>query len=214
MILALLCSSPNGYRIVCLGHLEDRYLAGFLATLGALPFVSLCASISQLPSRLRVGVIATLALATLASLATKDATAFRRAIHHQPYTIDPQWKLAASLQQVGLKPGDNVAAIGGPNAECTWAHADGLHIVAELGGGPYDPHPRGGHEHWWSNRKDFSPDASTQKFWESPPEQQVKILNLFREGWSRCCNRRFQTIPGPRTWMEKVSGTESWIYQF
>jgi hypothetical protein len=195
-------------------HLEDRYLAGFLATLGALPFVSLCASQSQLPRRLRLGVIATLALATLASLATKDATAFRRAIHHQPYTIDPQWKLAAALQQVGLKPGDNVAAIGGTHAECTWAYADGLRIVAELGGGPYDPHPLGGHEHWWSNRKDPPPDTSTQTFWNSPPEQQAKILNLFRKAGAVVVivGSKPSAVRAPG-W-RKVSGTESWIYQF
>jgi hypothetical protein len=195
-------------------HLEDRYLVGYLATLGVLPFVSLCASQSRLSSRLRLGVIATLALATVASLATKDGTAFRRAIHHQPYTIDPQWKLAASLQQVGLKPGDDVAAIGGPNAECTWAYADGLHIIAELGGGPYDPHPRGGHEHWWSNRNDAPPDASTQKFWDSPPELQAKILDLFRKTGAVAVivGSKPSAVRAPG-WRQ-VSGTESWIYQF
>ncbi len=202
-----------GIDLYILVHLEDRYIASFLAVLGLLPFVSLCASERKIAGHIRLLILAVLVSATALSFVTADRIAFVRALHHQSYMQDPEWRQAAYLRQTGLKPGDKVGAIGGPNAECTWAYIDGLRIVAELGGAPYDAHPVGPHSHWWTNGTG-SIDPIPQEFWASPPERQAKILNLFKQSGAVAVLAPAKSpqvnVPG---W-QPIPDSATWIYRF
>jgi hypothetical protein len=195
-----------------LSHLEDRYLAGYLATLALAPFAALGAAQLNLSRTLRRSIIAVLALGATATFAMVNGPAVARAIHHKSSSDDPEWKLAAYLRQAGLKPGDKVGAIGGPNAECTWAYLDQLRIVAEVGGRPYDPHP-GPHDRWWSNRNN-EPDDAVQKFWSSSPETQAKIMQMFQQAGAVAVisppQPAQELLPG---WQKEPAG-DTWVYRF
>ncbi len=118
-------------------HLEGRYLGSFLAILCLLPFATLCLQ-DKMPSRkVQLRALAILAAGAVLNLVVVDRPMFQHMLHHYVYNDDPEWKLGMDLRQMGLKPGDAVAAVGGPNASSTWAYIDGLRIVAELGGQPY-----------------------------------------------------------------------------
>ena len=75
-------------------HLEDRYIASFLAVLGLLPFVSLCASQPRLAGKLRWLILALLVSATALSFVTADRVAFVHAFRHQ--TLSQRSRVAAS----------------------------------------------------------------------------------------------------------------------
>ncbi|HEV2275716.1 MAG TPA: hypothetical protein VGR96_16200, partial [Acidobacteriaceae bacterium] len=193
-------------------HLEDRYLAGYLATLAVVPFAALSALQPELPRRRSAIILSVLALAAAASLATADRAAFAAALHHKAYSDDPEWRLAAYLREEGLQPGDKVGAIGGPNAECTWAYVDGLRIVAELGGLPYDPHP-GPHAHWWSNRKQ-NPDSSAEDFWRSSAETQASILKLFQGTGAVAVIAPARSPQANAPGWKSAPGSGVWVYHF
>jgi hypothetical protein len=194
-------------------HLEDRYIASFLAVLGLLPFVSLCASQRKIAGNVRSLILAMLVSATALSFVTADRVAFVRALHHRSYLEDSEWTQAAYLRQTGLVPGDKVGAIGGPNAECTWAYVDGLRIVAELGGAPYDAHPVGPHSHWWANGTG-SPDSSPQMFWNSSPEAQAKILNLFEQAGAVAILAPAKSPDASVPGWERIPDSTVWVHRF
>jgi hypothetical protein len=194
-------------------HLEDRYIASFLAVLGLLPFVSLCASQREITRSVRLLVVSVLVLATAASFVTADKVAFVHALNRASYTQDPEWRLAAYLRQIGLKPGDRVGGIGGPNAESTWAFVDGLRVVAELGGAPYDAHAVGPHSHWWANGTGVK-DSSAQVFWSSSPEEQAKILNLFKQSGAVAIIAPAKSPQANVPGWQPVPDSTTWVYRF
>jgi hypothetical protein len=194
-------------------HLEDRYIASFLAVLGLLPFVSLCASQKKIPSKVRLLILSSLVFATALSFVTADRVAFVRALHHDSYAQDAEWRQAAYLRQIGLKPGDKVGGIGGPNAECTWAYVDGLRIVAELGGAPYDAHAAGLHSHWWNNGSG-SPDRSAQEFWASSPKRQAKILDLFKQAGAVAILAPEKSPHVNEPGWQPIPDSAEWVYRF
>ena len=196
-----------------IGASRRSIYASFLAVLGLLPFVSLCASQRKIDGHLRLLILAALVSATALSFVTADRVAFVRALHHQSYTQDPEWRQAAYLRQTGLKPGDKVGAIGGPNAECTWAYIDGLRIVAELGGDPYDAHAVGPHSHWWTNGAG-SQDLTPQMFWASSPTLQAKILNLFKQSGAVAILAPAKSPQADVPGWQPIPGSAAWIYRF
>jgi hypothetical protein len=193
-------------------HLEDRYIASFLGCLALLPFVSLCSSKKDLSRALRGSVLAILVLATIVSLFKANGVAYKRALHRQSYTADREWKLAAYLEQDGLKPGDKVGAIGGPNLHCTWAYLNGLRIVAELGGTPYDPHPVAGIDHWYEHHYE-GPDPGGELFWNASPQTQARILQLFKQSGAVAIVAPAKSPDGNVPGWEHVPGSPMWVHR-
>jgi len=94
-----------------------------------------------------------------------DRDVFAHLRSHYTYTQNPQWRLGLALEREGLKPGDGIGVVGGPNASCTWAYVAHLRIVAELGGEPYDQrHPIA-----------ENAEENAARFWHSSPELRQKM---------------------------------------
>ncbi len=187
-------------------HVEGRYLGSFLAILCLLPFATLC-SLDKLPPRkIQVRALAILALGAALNLAIVDRPLFQHIRHNYTYKDDPEWKLGMDLRQMGLKPGDAVAAVGGPNAGSTWAYIDGLRIVAELGGQPFNPlDPSPG---------EAENNQAASIFWRDSAAQQEKILSLFRDAGAVAV-----TAPGKPKGVnapgwQRAKDTDVWVYRF
>jgi hypothetical protein len=201
-------------------HLEDRYVASFLGCFALLPFVSLCASKKPLSRALRGSVLGILVLTAIGSLWNANGDAYKRALHGQPYTENSEWQLAAYLKRDGLKAGDKVGVIGGPNLHCTWAYLNGLRIVAELGGVPYDPHPVAGVDHWYGyhpmspDADGMSPDVGGEPFWDASPEMQAKIMQLFKQSGAVAVIAPAKTPDGNLPGWEHVPGNSRWVHRF
>ena len=151
-------------------------------------------------------------MATIVSLFKANGAAYEHALHRQSYTDDREWKLAAYLEQDGLKPGDKVGVIGGTYLYCTWAYLNGLRIVAELGGGPYDPHPIAGVDHWYGKHKE-GPDPGGELFWNASPEMQAKIMQLFRQSGAVAIIAPAQSPDGNVPGWEHVPGSPMWVHR-
>lgn len=152
-------------------HLEDRYLGSFLAAIGLIPVALIADVRNELPRGLVGILVGIVALGAIVTLATYDRQVFSAAFHHQDYHDNSDWRLAEYLRNSGFGPGGKVAAVGGPSASCTWAYLDGLRIVAEMGGEPYDPqHP-----------SPDPPGTTERVFWSSGPQMQQKVLQLFKQ---------------------------------
>ena len=187
-------------------HLEGRYLGSFLAILCLLPFATLCL-LDKMPSRkIQIRALTVLAVGAALNLAVVDRPLFQNLRHHSIYSDDPEWRLGMDLRQMGLKRGDAIASVGGPNASSTWAYIDGLRIVAELGGQPFDPrNPSAGAA---------ENDAAAPTFWRDPPAVQQKILSLFRAAGAIAV-----TAPGKPPGVgapgwQRAKDTNIWVYRF
>jgi hypothetical protein len=186
-------------------HLEDRYLGSFLAILCLLPFVSV-AMLRKMPSRrTQTQVLAVMALGAILNYALVDREVFSHIRQHYTYVKNPEWKLGLGLERMGLKPGDEVAAVGGPNASCTWAYIAHLRIVAELGGDPFDQHhpvPAGA-------------DNTVQEFWHMPLAEQGKVLALFHQAGAvaAIASEKPTDLKLPDGW-QHIESTDTWVYRF
>jgi hypothetical protein len=186
-------------------HLEDRYLGSFLAILCLLPFVSV-AMLRKMPSRgTRALVVTVMAAGAILNYALVDREVFSHIRQHYTYVQNPEWRLGVALEHLGLKPGDEMAAVGGPNASCTWAYIAHLRIVAELGGDPFDQH------------HPVPPDAedAVQQFWHMPPAEQGRVLALFHQAGAvaAIASDKPADIKPPDGW-QHIENTGTWIYRF
>lgn len=186
-------------------HLEDRYLGSFFTILCLIPFIAAC-SMPVIPKRkVQSGILALMALGAALSYALVDRDIFIHLRHHYTYAENPQWKLGLGLIHLGLKPGDEVAAVGGPNASCTWAYIAHLRIVAELGGDPFDQqHPDPG-----------PPNKEVKEFWTGTSQFQSRVLSLFHDvgAVAVIASAKPADIPAPMGW-QRVDGTDTWVYLF
>jgi hypothetical protein len=185
-------------------HLEDRYLGSFLAIVCLVPFLTAAALLDRLPRWAQLGVPVVLAVGAALNYTIVDRDVLAHMRNHYTYAQNPQWKLAMALEQAGLKPGDEMAVVGGPNAQCTWAYIAHLRIVAELGGEPFDQqHP-------------VPPSADPIKaFWHDPPELQQKIVDVFRQQTGAVAvivSEKPSDISAPAGW-QHLEGTATWIYR-
>jgi hypothetical protein len=199
MVMALI-----GIALYVQVHLEGRYIASFLAVLAILPFFSLTDPERQLSSRMRFALLSALVVGAFVNVAVVDRMVFWRALHEESYAQGEQWKLGVALKQMGLKPGDPVAAVGGPNASCTWAFNDGLRIVAEVGGEPYDPqHPEYENHH---------PD-DVDEFLQAPVDEEQAMLRAIKEsGAVALLSPRKPSPQNMQGWIP-VEDTGSWLYK-
>lgn len=118
----------GGYTMVVI---EPRYLVGFWLVLLTMPFVALFAPTSLLSRRVAYAMTILVALVCAGVLAENQKETFLRAIHHETYLVNNQWKAGLYLNQIGVKPGEKVASVHG-GMVCTWAKVSGVQIVAEL----------------------------------------------------------------------------------
>jgi hypothetical protein len=135
-------------------HVELRYIAAFFA----LFWVGLFSGLTMPPGRdgrrrLASLIAVAVVLAMVSPTAISVARHFRRVMEGQGYN---QWQVAESLRQLGVKPGDRVARIGGGFGMVYWARLLGVTEVAEV------------------------PFASTSDFWSAKPEVQAQVIQAFQ----------------------------------
>jgi hypothetical protein len=186
-------------------HLEDRYLGSFFAILCLLPFVAV-AMMHIMPSRkVQAWILAVMGVGAILNYALVDRDVLAHLRSHYTYAENPQWKLGLALQHEGLRQGDGVGVVGGPNASCTWAYIAHLRIVAELGGEPYDQH----------HALPESGELVVAKFWHSSPASQQQIVSLFRHAGAVAivASAKPAEMDTPQGWRQ-VPGTDTWIYRF
>ena len=107
---------------------------------------------------------------------------------------------------MGFKRGDAVAAVGGPNASSTWAYIDGLRIVAELGGQPFDArNPSAGPS---------ENNAAAPAFWHDPPAVQQNILSLFRDAGAIAVTAPGKPPEVSAPGWRRAKDTDVWVYRF
>lgn len=187
-------------------HVEPRYLSAYFLVLYILPFLALAAS-GHLPSRrTRNGALAVLAVGVVLNFAVVDRAVFRNVVHHSYFTDDSGWILARYLRTAGLRSGDKVAGVGGPNAYCEWAYLDGLRIVAEMGGAPYDQR----------NPQRTSPRvlvAQIRQFWVEPGIENQVLAEFHRAGAIAVIAPGKPAGVQAAEWTE-VPGAGVWVYRY
>ncbi len=186
-------------------HLEDRYLGSFFAVLCLLPFATL-AMVRAMPSRkAQAWILAVMGTGAILNYAVVDRDVLAHIHSHYTYAEDPQWKLGLALEREGLKPGDAVGVVGGPNAACTWAYIAHLRIVAELGGEPYDQH----------HPLPETLQSVVGKFWNSSLASQQQIVSLFHQAGATAVIAAAKPagVETLRGW-KQLPGTDTWIYRF
>jgi hypothetical protein len=191
----LLLPALAGIALYLQVHLEGRYLPGFLLTLAVTPLAVFLLNTERWPAWLAPGVLAILWLGCAATILKADRTAINRAIHRTHYGDSEPWVFARFLTQHGLQPGDKVAVIGGPAANCLWAHVDHLRVVSELEVDLYAP-----------------PDTAINLYWNASPADQEKMRNIFASTGAKLLISRLapsQTLPPG--WIE-VPGANAVVY--
>jgi hypothetical protein len=164
------------------------------------------AMLRKMPSRrTQAQVLTVMALGAILNYALVDREVFSHIRQRYTYAKNPQWRLGLALERLGLKPGDEMAEVGGPNASCTWAYIAHLRIVAELGGDPFDqrhPVPEGA-------------DNTVQEFWHMSPAEQGKVLALFRQAGAvaALASQKPADVKPPDGW-QHIESTDNWIYRF
>ena len=186
-------------------HLEDRYLGSFLAILCLLPFVVTARLLPKVPGRMQMLALAILIVGAALNFLIVDRDVIAHIRNHYTYEQNSQWKLGLAMERAGMRPGDEIAVVGGPNASCTWAYIAHLRIVAELGGEPFDqrhPVPPG-------------TESPIEAFWHSSSKQQGEVVDIFRQTGVRAAiaSGKPAEISAPAGW-HLLPGTDTWIYRF
>lgn len=140
-----------GMGLYALGHIEGRFLGGFLILLWAGLFAAL--RIPRLHSRQTF--VRAVILASVLMLGTQATWSLAHDAFRLPSFNDfPDWEVAKALRAEGVVPGDRVADFDlGWITIHYWAHLAEVKIVAEI---PFDGVP---------------------DFWQSSPEVQSQVLN-------------------------------------
>ncbi|HEY9125921.1 MAG TPA: hypothetical protein VIM62_02285 [Acidobacteriaceae bacterium] len=184
-------------------HLEDRYLGSFLTILSLAPFAALACVFDRLPAKLVTALSVLMVLGAAANFiyVNRDVLAHLRTGY--TYAQNPQWKLGLAMERAGMRPGDGIAVIGGPNASCTWAYIAHLRIIAEMGGEPFD------------QRHPAPPDEPSpiSRFWHASAEEQKEIVDIFRTTGARAviASEKPDEISAPAGW-HPLPNTQTWIY--
>jgi hypothetical protein len=142
----------TGLAMYALVLVELRYVAVFFT----LVWVGVFSGLAMPPgteSRRLVSVITIVVVAAIAGpVVASTAGHLVPALRRQPHN---QWQVAEDLRRMGVVPGDRVARIGG-RFGTDWARLLRVTVVAEI------------------------PRANAKEFWCEPPEDQAKVIEMFR----------------------------------
>jgi hypothetical protein len=183
------------YLLVCV---EVRYVVGFLLILLITPLLVLFIPSPLVDKKIGRLIVIVVSLLCLAYLIKDEWPSLGRAIRHESYTSDEEWRIGLYLTAEGPPPGTKVAMVRVERGiQTTWAYVSGLHIVSQIGNQDFNQEQQ---------QKDF------QLFINRPDVQQT-VFNLFRK--SGAVLVLALDVPGAPQgdgWFQ-VPGTESWIHR-
>jgi hypothetical protein len=186
----------GGYVLVVV---ETRYVTGFFVVLFTAPFVALFAPTPLLSRRGCQAVVALVALICAMLVCANEMGTWGRAIRHESYLSDDEWRTGLYLSGLGIHPGDKVAAVN-CGMICTWARVSGAHVVAEIPDLVESAVP---------------PDVGTHDLhlFVSDPAVQQTVLALFKQAGATMVVLLSQTEPVQGPGWEQVPGTDYWVRQ-
>ncbi len=147
----LLLISLAAFSLYCLTRIEGRFLPPWAILLWG----SLLAGVKlrKSPGVLYGWIAGLLSFALVGAMIRMDYSAYLAGF---PADATPEYVTAEGLQQMGLKPGENVGAIGFDN-DAHWAYLAGLNVVAEIN------------------------TVETCRFWSESPVIQNEVVGKFAE---------------------------------
>lgn len=179
-------------------HLEARYVSGFIAVLGIVPFIAMELWGSGISPKLKSLMTVILVAGTALTLSPVLRDPIHLAVHRADITSGDNWKIARYLQHIGLRDGDKVAEVTTYNdIRCTWAYASGVHVVAAIGNDVHDPKERLQDMHL------FFDDAHTQQ----------QVLDLFRQQGATVVVAPYMPFEVVSPGWQQIPGTTAWVFR-
>ena len=186
--LSLLLPSVAAFGMYALVHLETRFLRPFFVLLWMGVFGGLRLPDSAQRRRLATGVIAVIVLtlwARIGALTLHDLRDRGREWirWNDPATHTP-WRVAQGVMQMGLQPGDTVAAIG---YAVEWARLAKVRVVAEI------------------------PMTEAAKFWSADQRLQARAIQILAHSGAKWIVAEKVVGPVPAGW-QRVADTDHYVY--
>jgi hypothetical protein len=194
--LYLLTIVPIGVYVLV--HIEPRYVIGPMIALVVIPFLPLFVPKPLISRRAASGLAIFLVLGCAGITVANRMDVVHQVCSHKTYLDDGAWKAGLYLHQMGVQPGDKIAAVGpGSSLDDTWAYVCGAHIVGEIGNFAYDP----------DNQK------QDLQLFAGSPEVQETVFNLFRQAGAEVVVARYlDGTPQGDGW-EKVPDSPFWVHR-
>jgi len=172
-----------GLGMYALVYVELRYVSSFFTLVWVGLFSGLAMPRGNEDRRLVSLVAAAVVIAMAAPVALSAASHMIQTVKGEPHN---QWHVAEDLRGLGVKPGDQVARIGG-RFGTDWARLLRVTVVAEV------------------------PLANSKEFWCAKPEVQAEVLETFRRlGVTTIVSEHYPLsdvyTPGPE-WRKLGDGT-------
>jgi hypothetical protein len=205
-----------GLSVYMAVSVEERYLAPFALVFGLLPFAPLLEPTLTARRALAIALTVIFTVTGLSEYVRNAGASVSAVVAGADFHDAPQWRLAASLQARGLKPGDPVAIINGYTAtdRYHWAYVDQLRIVAEFGALPFRIAPRE-RTRFDGNATEPADQDFGRQFWlDLSDAQRNAVLTAFHAAGARAVvSLATPVVPIDPNWT-RLSGTDKWLYEF
>ena len=177
----LLLPSLVAMFLYALVHCEARYIAPFFVLLWAPLFATLLLSPRRLPPRVFPAAVLAIAIGLAIPFAISTVTSVRL----NAFDTE-QWRVARGLRQMGVVPGESVAAVADWNG---WARMARVHIAAEI------------------------PEQDYDRFWRTAPAVQAQMLDAMAQAGAKAVVGRPAPSAAPRDW-QRIGDTSFFAYIF
>lgn len=170
-------------------HVETRYIGAFALVMWLGLFSGLRIPAQQQSRRL-LGATAMAITGVILTVAVFSTVAELRREDDHISDAASQWKKAASLQQIGLRPGDSVGVIGDTFGAPRWARLARMKIIAEI------------------------PGAGAQEFWFADEVTRSQIIETFANAGAKAIVADNVPRGVSTTGWQKLGSRSDYVYLF
>jgi hypothetical protein len=155
-------------------HVEIRYLAPFIVLFCLALYSSVRLPVAprskQVFSFATIVILVIFVLAITPSTANGAFTSLTDLIRHRDAQRNTYWQVAHGLDKIGIRPGDQVASVGGSITSSKWARLAKVKIVAEI---------------YSFNDASAPPNDDEEKFWASDPSVKEQVMQAFAKAGAK-----------------------------